>query len=86
VSTQHPIDEVRIARWLSQLPAAPQGWVRAAELLPFARRDLDSLVRDCETDAVLRAHVLAGLESALRSAHEPTRRDAAALRDRLAGE
>ena len=78
-----PFDEIRLARAIAALPPAPEPWLRAAELLPLAQDDLDALAERCREDAELRAHVIAGLELALRSTHEPTRRAAGDLRDRL---
>jgi hypothetical protein len=59
-------DEIRIAQLLRRLPPAPEGWVRAAQQLPQARRELDDLVRRAEEDAAFRARVVADLEAALR--------------------
>jgi hypothetical protein len=59
-------DEIRIAQLLRRLPPAPEGWVRAAQQLPQARRELDDLVRRAEEDAAFRAQVVADLEAALR--------------------
>lgn len=58
-------DEERIAGLLRRLPPAPAGWVSAARELPFAQRELDSLVERAERDAAYRAAVLADLEAAL---------------------
>jgi hypothetical protein len=78
-------DEERLAHALAALPPAPEAWVRAAEILPLARRDLEGLVERCQVDAVLRERVLAGLEEALNSTSEPIRTEAQAIRDRLTG-
>ena len=78
-----PLDEIRLARAIAALPPAPEPWLRAAELLPFAVQDLDALAERCREDAELRARVIDGLEAALRSAHAPTRKAAGDLRDRL---
>jgi hypothetical protein len=59
-------DEQRLGRLIGMLPPAPQGWVRAAQELPAARRGLDQLVARAEADAAFRAIVLADLESALQ--------------------
>lgn len=83
MSEPEPLDEARLAYLLAALPPAPEAWVRAAELLPLAELDADSLVELCREDAALLEQVLEGLEAAMRSAHEPTRRDAAKVRDRL---
>jgi len=60
-------DEERLARLIGMLPPAPDGWVRAAQELPAARRGLDQLVARAEKDATFRASVLADLERALQS-------------------
>jgi hypothetical protein len=60
-------DEVQLARLIGMLPPAPEGWVRAAQELPAARRGLDQLVARAEADEAFRASVLADLESALQS-------------------
>jgi hypothetical protein len=60
-------DEERLARLIGMLPPAPEGWVRAAQELPAARRGLDQLVARAEADEAFRASVLADLESALQS-------------------
>ncbi|MFL5923924.1 MAG: hypothetical protein ACJ74S_08135 [Gaiellaceae bacterium] len=60
-------DEQRLGRLIGMLPPAPEGWVRAAQELPAARRSLDELVARAEADAAFRASVLADLESALQA-------------------
>jgi hypothetical protein len=60
-------DEERLARLIGMLPPAPEGWVRAAQELPRARRGLDQLVARAEADAAFRAQVLADLERALEA-------------------
>jgi hypothetical protein len=60
-------DEVQLARLIGMLPPAPEGWVRAAQELPAARRGLDQLVARAEADEAFRASVLADLETALQS-------------------
>ena len=63
-----------IARLIGMLPPAPEAWVRAAQELPGARRELDSIVARAEADAEFRRLLIADLESALRSEGvEPTR-------------
>jgi hypothetical protein len=77
-------DEERLARLIGMLPPAPEGWVRAAQELPAARRGLDQLVARAETDAAFRAAVLADLESALQAEGvEPQPRVVEKLRRRL---
>jgi hypothetical protein len=63
-----------IARLIGMLPPAPEAWVRAAQELPSARRELDSIVARAEADAEFRRALVADLEGALRSEGvEPTR-------------
>ncbi len=63
-----------IARLIGMLPPAPEAWVRAAQELPGARRELDSIVARAEADAEFRRALVVFLESALRSEGvEPTR-------------
>ena len=53
--------------------AAPEAWVRAAQELPQARRELDEIVARAEADAGFREALIADLESALRAEGiEPT--------------
>ena len=76
----------RIARLLSALPPAPDGWVAAAQELPHARRTLDVLIERAAADAELKARLVADLESALaESGIAPTPRNVAAVRARLLG-
>jgi hypothetical protein len=58
-------DEERIGELLRRLPPPPQGWVEAAQLLPRARRILDSIVSRAEADLESRRVVLADLEAAV---------------------
>ena len=60
-------DHGQLARLIGMLPPAPEGWVRAAQELPAARRGIDHLVARAEADARFRAQVLADLESALQA-------------------
>jgi hypothetical protein len=79
--------EDRLAALLRVLPPAPEGWVRAAQELPLARRGLDQIVARAEADAEFRARLVADLEAALEA--EGYERDPAvleALRQRLAGD
>jgi hypothetical protein len=67
-------DIEELARLIGMLPPAPEAWVRAAQELPRARRELDSLVARAEADADFRRALVADLESALRAeGFEPTR-------------
>jgi hypothetical protein len=77
-------DEQRLAELIGALPPAPEGWVRAAQELPAARRELDDLVARAVADAEFRQALLADLEAALRQAgHEPDPVLVASLRARL---
>ena len=77
-------DEGRVAELLSALPPAPEAWIRAAQELPLARRELDDLVRRAEVDAAFRSRLLADLEGALRGQGlEPRPPIVRALRRRL---
>jgi hypothetical protein len=80
----HGYDEERIAELLRLLPAAPEGWVRAAQELPLARLGIDAIVRRAEEDAAFRARLVADLESALEAEGvEPTAERVDLLRARL---
>jgi hypothetical protein len=68
-------DEEQIAQLLRRLPPAPQAWVEAAHELPFAQRELDTIVERAERDAAFRAQLTADLEAALRSAGVDPRPD-----------
>ena len=76
--------EERLSELLSALPPAPQGWVRAAQELPLARRSLDGIVERARADLEYRERVLADLEAALAQAGvEPDRQLIDALRRRF---
>ena len=63
-----------LARLIGMLPPAPEAWVRAAQELPEALRELDGIVARAEADAEFRRLLIADLESALRAeGFEPTR-------------
>jgi hypothetical protein len=67
-------DIQELASLIGMLPPAPEGWVRAAQELPAARRELDTIVARAEADAEFRRALVADLESALRATGvEPTR-------------
>jgi len=73
--------EERVAALLRLLRPAPEGWVRAAQELPAARRVLDDIVARAEADAAFRKALVADLEQALQSAgYEPTERALVELR------
>ena len=65
-------DEERLGLLLAALPPAPDGWIRAAQELPAARRGLDEIVARAEADAAFREALVADLEAALAQAgYEP---------------
>jgi hypothetical protein len=67
-----PHDEERIGWLLRVLPPAPEGWVRAAQELPFARRSMDEIVERAEADLEFRRALVADLEAALQlEGYEP---------------
>jgi len=73
--------EERIAVLLRLLRPAPEGWVRAAQELPVARRTLDEIVARAEADVAFRAALIADLEQALQNAgYEPSERAFVELR------
>lgn len=77
-------DEERIGELLRVLRPAPEGWVRAAQELPAARRSLGEIVARAEADLAFRAALVADLESALAlEGYEPDRRVLDELRQRL---
>jgi hypothetical protein len=79
-----PYDEERLAELLRSLPPAPQGWVEAAQELPFVRAEIDDLVQRAVDDAEFRQALIADLEGALAQAgYEPTKVLVRALRERL---
>lgn len=78
-------DEQKLSELLRLLPPAPEGWVRAAQELPLARKGLDEIVARAEADADFRARLVADLEAALTAegyADDPQLADA--VRRRLA--
>ncbi len=77
--------EERVGELLRVLRPAPEGWVQAAQELPYARRTLDEIVARAEADAAFRKALIDDLERALDSAgYEPDGRTLAELRERLA--
>ncbi len=65
-------DEERLAELIRRLPPAPEGWVRAAQELPLARRGLDEIIALAEADAAFRKALIADLEAALaQEGYEP---------------
>lgn len=78
------MNEERIGELLAALPPPPPDWIRAAQELPRARREIDRLAALAHADARVRASLLADAASALREAGlEPAPRAVAALRARL---
>jgi hypothetical protein len=78
-------DTERLARLIGMLAPAPEGWVRAAQELPTARREIDEIVARAEADVAFRNTLLADLEAALLAeGYEPERRVLDELRRRLA--
>jgi hypothetical protein len=78
------LDIEELTRLLAALPPAPVGWVASAQELPAARRGLDELLSNAETDAELRRRLVEDLESALaESGIQVTRSTIDAVRDRL---
>ena len=67
MTTSHH-DEERLAALLKMLPPAPEGWVKAAQELPRARREIDEIAARAEADAEFRAAAIANLEQALEQA------------------
>jgi hypothetical protein len=62
-----------LGRLIAALPPAPEGWTRAAQELPAARRGIDDIVERAEADAAYRKRLIADLESALAAEGiEPT--------------
>jgi len=67
-------DEDRLSELIAALPPAPEAWVRAAQELPFARRELDAIVARAEADGEFRRALIADLESTLaQEGYEPDR-------------
>ena len=58
-------DEEHIGELLRALPPAPAGYVAAAQELPRARAEIDSLAERAKTDVAFRTALLADLEAAL---------------------
>jgi len=77
-------DHDTLGRLIAALPPAPDGWVRAAQELPAARRGLDGIVNRAVADAAYRERVVADLESALAEVGlEPTPPILEELRERF---
>ena len=81
---ENPMDEVRLAELLRELPPVPEAWLRAAPDRPAIARAADQVLELAETDAQFRETLIADLEAALRVAgHEPDPRLVDTLRRRL---
>jgi hypothetical protein len=84
MNTPFQHDEERLAQLLKMLPPAPEGWVKAAQELPRARREIDEIAARAEADAEFRAAAIANLEAALEQAgYEVDPSLLPELRDRL---
>jgi hypothetical protein len=68
MTTNFPYDEERVAELLRTLPPAPEAWVKAAQELPQARRQMDEILAQFEADKEFRAAATADLEAALEAA------------------
>lgn len=80
-------DEQRLGQLIRALPPAPEGWVRAAQELPRARRGLDDIVARAVADAEFRKALIEDLEAALRTeGYEPDTVPLDELRKRLSEE
>jgi hypothetical protein len=78
------LDEERIAALVRLLPPAPPAWVTAAQELPAARAELDTLVARAEADAEFRRQLVADLDAALEAVGvEPRPALVRALRSRM---
>ena len=76
--------EEQLARLIRALPPVPEGWVRAAQELPFVGPELDEIVARAEADAAFRERLVADLESALEAeGYTATPSVVASLRVRL---
>ena len=80
-------DEERLAELLRTLPPAPEAWIKAAQEMPLARRELEEIVARAEADVAFRAALIADLEAALaQEGYEPSGHLLDQLRERLARE
>jgi hypothetical protein len=76
--------EEQLAQLLRTLPPAPEGWVKAAQQLPRARKEIDEIVARAEADQKFRAAVMADLDAALEQAgYDIDRSLLPALKERL---
>jgi hypothetical protein len=80
-------DEERVAQLLRLLPPAPEGWVRAAQELPAARRAAESLVARAQADIAFRERLIADLEAAVTAeGYDPSTQLIGELRRMLAAD
>ena len=68
MTTEFPYNEERVAELLRTLPPAPEAWVKAAQELPRARREIEEIAARFVADQEFRAAVTADLEAALEAA------------------
>jgi hypothetical protein len=77
-------DHDTLGRLIAALPPPPDGWLRAAQDLPAARRGIDFIVDRAVADVAYRERVVADLESALAEVGlEPTPPRLTELRERF---
>jgi hypothetical protein len=77
-------DHDLLGRLIAALRPVPDGWVRAAQELPAAKRGIDDIVDRAVADGAYRARVVADLESALADVGvEPTPPILEELRERF---
>src|SRR5262249_32261438 len=68
MNEESTFDEERIGELLGKLPPAPEAWVKAAQELPRARREIDEIAARVEADKDFRAAVTPELAAALEAA------------------
>jgi hypothetical protein len=61
-------DEEQLSDLLALLRPAPADWVQCAQELPFARAEIDTIVRLAEEDVAFRERLRNDVEHALREA------------------
>jgi hypothetical protein len=80
-------EEERLAKLLRTLPPAPDAWVKAAQELPRARREIEEIAARVEADHEFRAAVTRDLEAALEAAgYDIDRSLLPLLKERLASQ
>ncbi len=80
MTTTSRFEEERLGRLIGLLEPAPEGWVRAAQLIPELYRSLDEIVARAEAQAASRPALIAELEAAVAGAEAEEPRLAQALR------